>query len=84
MNQKIKSQTKYSNAQNPLILRCHRLMEAFAKSDDERDFYLEGVEQGSFVPPTVIEIDKMSELKREVFGPVLHVLRYQREVLIVC
>lgn len=28
-------------AQNPLILRCNRLMEAFAKSDDERDFYLD-------------------------------------------
>jgi hypothetical protein len=31
-------------AQNPLILRCHRLMEAFAKSDDERDFYIDRVE----------------------------------------
>ncbi len=28
-------------AQNPLILRSHRLMEAFTKSDDERDFYLD-------------------------------------------
>ena len=28
-------------AQNPLLLRCHRLIEAFAKSDDERDFYLD-------------------------------------------
>ena len=28
-------------AQNPLILRSHRLMEAFAKSDDERDFYID-------------------------------------------
>jgi len=28
-------------AQNPLILRAQRLMEAFAKSDDERDFYLD-------------------------------------------
>lgn len=28
-------------AQNPLILRCQRLIEAFAKSDDERDFYLD-------------------------------------------
>ncbi len=27
--------------QNPLILRSHRLMEAFTKSDDERDFYLD-------------------------------------------
>lgn len=33
-----------SEAQNPLILRCQRLMEAFAKSDDERDFYLDRVE----------------------------------------
>lgn len=30
-----------AEAQNPLILRCNRLMEAFAKSDDERDFYLD-------------------------------------------
>lgn len=30
--------------QNPLILRSHRLMEAFAKSDDERDFYLDRFE----------------------------------------
>lgn len=29
---------------NPLILRYHRLMDAFAKSDDERDFYLDKVE----------------------------------------
>lgn len=28
-------------AKNPLILRYHRLMDAFAKSDDERDFYLD-------------------------------------------
>ncbi len=31
-------------AQNPLILRCYRLMEAFAKSDDERDFYIDRME----------------------------------------
>lgn len=28
----------------PLILRYHRLMDAFAKSDDERDFYLDKME----------------------------------------
>lgn len=28
----------------PLILRYHRLMDAFAKSDDERDFYLSKIE----------------------------------------
>ena len=31
-------------AKIPLILRYHRLMDAFAKSDDERDFYLDKVE----------------------------------------
>lgn len=31
-------------AQNPLILRYHRLIEAFSKSDDERDFYLDKIE----------------------------------------
>jgi len=36
---------------------------------------------GWFVPPTVIEIDKLSELQHEVFGPVLHVLRYPRAQL---
>ena len=34
----------FSLAKNPLILRYHRLMDAFAKSDDERDFYLDKVE----------------------------------------
>jgi hypothetical protein len=34
----------YPQAKNPLILRYHRLMDAFAKSDDERDFYLDKVE----------------------------------------
>ena len=32
---------------------------------------------GTFVPPTMVEIGHIGELKREVFGPVLHVLRYK-------
>jgi RHH-type proline utilization regulon transcriptional repressor/proline dehydrogenase/delta 1-pyrroline-5-carboxylate dehydrogenase len=38
-------------------------------------------QHGSFVPPTLIEIDDVSMLKREVFGPVLHVIRYKRDHL---
>jgi RHH-type proline utilization regulon transcriptional repressor/proline dehydrogenase/delta 1-pyrroline-5-carboxylate dehydrogenase len=34
--------------------------------------------QGTFVPPTVLEIGSLAELKREVFGPVLHIVRYRR------
>ncbi|MDD2918083.1 trifunctional transcriptional regulator/proline dehydrogenase/L-glutamate gamma-semialdehyde dehydrogenase [Rhodoferax sp.] len=41
----------------------------------------ESAGQGHFVMPTLIEIDRIERLQREVFGPVLHVLRYQREDL---
>lgn len=33
---------------------------------------------GTFVPPTVIELDSLSDLTREIFGPVLHVVRWKR------
>ena len=36
---------------------------------------------GSFVAPTIIEIGDIAELEREVFGPVLHVVRFRREGL---
>lgn len=44
-------------AQNPLILRAHRLMDAFAKSDDERNFYLDRTE--GFI--IFADLDKSSE-----------------------
>jgi RHH-type proline utilization regulon transcriptional repressor/proline dehydrogenase/delta 1-pyrroline-5-carboxylate dehydrogenase len=34
--------------------------------------------QGTFVAPTLIEINALKDLDREVFGPVLHVLRFDR------
>jgi RHH-type proline utilization regulon transcriptional repressor/proline dehydrogenase/delta 1-pyrroline-5-carboxylate dehydrogenase len=33
---------------------------------------------GHFVAPTLIEIERLSDLQREVFGPVLHLLRWKR------
>ncbi len=36
---------------------------------------------GSFVVPTLVEIDRIGTLEREVFGPVLHLVRYRREEL---
>src|SRR5665213_117169 len=41
----------------------------------------EQTSHGNFVAPTIIEINSLLELEREVFGPVLHVLRYKREQL---
>ena len=34
--------------------------------------------RGTFVPPTIIELDSIADLRREVFGPVLHVVRFRR------
>ena len=57
MPAKSKSKSSHPEAQNPLILRAHRLMEAFAKSDDERDFYLDNVE--GFI--IYVDLDKTQE-----------------------
>ena len=34
-------------------------------------------ENSTFVPPTLLELEKLDQLTRENFGPVLHVLRYK-------
>ncbi len=39
------------------------------------------IEGGTYIVPTLIELESISELKREVFGPVLHVVRYARQDL---
>ncbi len=41
----------------------------------------QGCAAGTFVPPTLIEIEEVADLGREVFGPVLHVLRFRRDGL---
>jgi RHH-type transcriptional regulator, proline utilization regulon repressor / proline dehydrogenase / delta 1-pyrroline-5-carboxylate dehydrogenase len=39
------------------------------------------LEGGTYVAPAIIEIDNARELKEEVFGPVLHVLRWREDAL---
>ncbi len=41
----------------------------------------EGADAGTFFAPTLIEIDSVDVLEREVFGPVLHVLRFRSKDL---
>ena len=43
-------------------------------SDDVREW-----RSGTFVAPTLIELESFDELKQEIFGPVLHVVRYRRK-----
>ncbi|WP_135081033.1 bifunctional proline dehydrogenase/L-glutamate gamma-semialdehyde dehydrogenase PutA [Terasakiella sp. SH-1] len=37
--------------------------------------------QGTFIAPHVFEIDHISDIQREVFGPVLHIIRYDAHKL---
>lgn len=63
-------------AYNPLILRFHRLLEAFSKSDDERDFYLDR-DEGFLV---YIDLDKTQE---EIDAATIEILsRPERYVLV--
>ncbi|MCH8070836.1 MAG: bifunctional proline dehydrogenase/L-glutamate gamma-semialdehyde dehydrogenase PutA [Proteobacteria bacterium] len=41
----------------------------------------EATAKGTFVAPTAIEIDNVGQLEREIFGPVLHVVRYSGDKL---
>ncbi len=36
---------------------------------------------GTFVAPTLIELDRIDQLEREIFGPVVHVVRYRADAL---
>ncbi|MDR4651366.1 MAG: bifunctional proline dehydrogenase/L-glutamate gamma-semialdehyde dehydrogenase PutA [Nitrosomonas sp.] len=38
--------------------------------------YLRPTQSGYFYPPTLIELQSMEQLREEVFGPVLHLVRY--------
>jgi hypothetical protein len=54
--------TSELKAYTPLLLRANRLMEAFSKSDDERDFYLDKLE--GFL--LFVDLDKSSEELEEL------------------
>ena len=41
----------------------------------------EEIKRGTYVMPTLIELESFDELQREIFGPVLHVVRYKRKEL---
>ncbi len=40
-----------------------------------------GTEHGTFFAPLMVEIDSLKRLEREVFGPILHVVRYAADRL---
>jgi len=52
----------------------HRVL---ARWDDGRSL----PEQGLYVPPSMIALDRASDLREEVFGPILHVVRWRSDQL---
>ena len=59
----------------PLSLRERAGVRRFQKNAN-RDHPLYSLRYGSFFPPSLIEISSLSQLTQEVFGPVLHLIRY--------
>ncbi|WP_228768213.1 proline dehydrogenase family protein [Limnohabitans sp. DM1] len=47
----------------------------------ERSKNFNALPAGTYIQPTLIEIDRIAQLQREVFGPVLHIVRYARSEL---
>ena len=45
-------------------------------ADDSKEW-----SRGTFIKPTLIELNGFDEMKKEIFGPVLHVVRYTRQNL---
>ncbi|UVW28796.1 trifunctional transcriptional regulator/proline dehydrogenase/L-glutamate gamma-semialdehyde dehydrogenase [Massilia sp. H6] len=66
-----------AEAQRNLLAHIER-MRATARSHFALELPASVAANGTFVPPTVLEIGSLDELKHEVFGPVLHIVRYRR------
>ncbi|SFF96000.1 L-proline dehydrogenase /delta-1-pyrroline-5-carboxylate dehydrogenase [Novosphingobium sp. CF614] len=63
------------------IVRHVEAMRARGCRVTQREVPPEAMATGTFVAPTIIEIGSIAELAHEVFGPVLHVVRFRREGL---
>jgi RHH-type proline utilization regulon transcriptional repressor/proline dehydrogenase/delta 1-pyrroline-5-carboxylate dehydrogenase len=68
-----------AEARNMLLRHCER-MRATAYQVHAATLPT-GTANGSFVAPIMFEIDRLDLLEREVFGPVLHVVRYSADAL---
>ena len=60
-----------------MLIRHREALEGFGKFIAEAPLSDELKERGHFFAPVVYEITDLADLKREVFGPILHVIRYK-------
>jgi RHH-type proline utilization regulon transcriptional repressor/proline dehydrogenase/delta 1-pyrroline-5-carboxylate dehydrogenase len=68
-----------TDAQQALLMHISKLKKTAASS--HQSTLTEAARLGHFVTPTLFEIDDLSALEHEVFGPVLHVLRFKADEL---
>ncbi len=78
----------YSNDIGPVIDEdARKILQAHAERMDKEARLIyrcelpKGTENGTFFAPCAYEIDSLQQLEREVFGPVLHVIRYRASEL---
>ena len=75
-----RSQSHEKNEKNEKNEKSVKLLFQYPKEKMPENDPL-GVSKGTFVPPTVFEIKNISQLSREVFGPILHVIQYKESEL---
>ena len=64
-----------------LLEKHSRKLDSFAKHIYTCPLDDEATAHGSFFAPRAYEIDKLARLEREVFGPILHVIRWRADEL---
>lgn len=68
-------------AKDDLMAYCNELKAAPDRARLLYEYPLPAEQTGNFVAPIIFQIAKVSDIKAEVFGPVLHVVRYRGEYL---
>ncbi len=63
------------------LVRHKAALDGFGKKIAEAPMDPDWSAQGHFFAPVAYEIESLSDLKREIFGPVLHVIRYRAKDL---
>ena len=67
--------------------KAHAVLQAYVDHMHRKGKFITAIpigshlENGTFFAPHVFEINHLSELKKEVFGPILHVIRYSAHKL---
>ena len=81
ITQEIGDPNNFSTDIGPIInSKAHKKLSQYIKNCKEKNmsvFQCESSLKEKYIPPTLIEIGLISDIKEEQFGPILHVLKYK-------